>query len=59
MAGERDMLITTGRALSWEEWVKAVDDLEARAELAERHRLHRTARCWREQVKTLRLKLEE
>jgi hypothetical protein len=48
-------IITTGRVLSWDEWVKAVEELEARAELAERNGLHSTARSWREQIKNLKV----
>jgi hypothetical protein len=51
--------ITTGRQLTWDEWVKAVEDLEARAELAERNGLHSTAKSWRDMIANLRLRRDE
>jgi hypothetical protein len=51
--------ITTGRQLTWDEWVKAVEDLEARAELAERRGLHSTAKSWRDMIANLRLRRDE
>jgi hypothetical protein len=44
------MIITAGRTLTWVAWVKAVEQLEARAELAERNGLPRTARSWRDMI---------
>jgi hypothetical protein len=45
--------ITTGRFMSWSEWVAAVDYLETRAVAAEQHGLPRTAKSWRDMIKNL------
>jgi hypothetical protein len=46
-------IITTGKSLSWDEWVRAVEQLEARAELAERNGLRHTAQSWRNTITNL------
>ena len=45
--------ITTGRTMAWDEWVKAVDYLEARAKLAEQNGLPKTAKSWRTAIENL------
>ena len=52
------MIITTGCPLSWDEWVKAVEELEAKAALAERKGLPKTAQSWRDQITSLQLRIE-
>jgi hypothetical protein len=47
------MLITTGHALSLVELAKAVDQLEAKAALAEEHGLRHTAKSWRDRAASL------
>ena len=47
--------ITTGQSMTWDEWVAAVDYLEARARLAEQHGLPRTAKSWRTMVESLQV----
>jgi hypothetical protein len=48
-------IITTGKPLTWEQWVQAVEELEAKAELAERKGLHHTAKSWRDTVSNLKM----
>jgi CubicO group peptidase (beta-lactamase class C family) len=45
--------ITTGRIMTWDEWVQAAEHLEARAKLAEQNGLPRTARSWRTVIENL------
>lgn len=45
--------VTTGRTLSADELAKAVEQLEAKAKLAESKGLRHTARSWREQIASL------
>ena len=52
------MLIVTGRLLSWDEWVKAVEQLKAKAELAERKGLTKTAQSWRDMIVNLHPRIE-
>jgi hypothetical protein len=47
--------ITTGQPLSWDEWVAAVTDLEARAKLAEQNGLVRTAKLWRSMIENMQV----
>jgi hypothetical protein len=53
------MIITSGRTLSWDEWVQAVEHLEAKAELADHNGLHHTAQSWRDMIASLHLQIEE
>jgi hypothetical protein len=53
------MITTTGRTLSWDEWRKAVEHLEAKAELADRNGLRHTAQSWRDMIKNLHPRIEE
>jgi hypothetical protein len=48
--------ITTGRPLTWDEWVAAADYLEARAKLADQHGLPRTAESWRGVIEHLQVR---
>jgi hypothetical protein len=43
-------IITTGRTMSSYEWAKAMEDLEARAALAERAGLPKSAKSWRDAI---------
>jgi hypothetical protein len=47
------MSITTGRPLTWEEWVQATEQLEAKAKLAEQRGLPKTAQSWRAMIDNL------
>jgi hypothetical protein len=49
------MSITTGRPLTWDEWVRAMERLEARAKLAEQHGLPKTAQSWRAVIENLQV----
>jgi hypothetical protein len=48
--------ITTGLPLTWDEWVRAVENLEARIKLAKQHGLPRTAQSWRTVIDTLQVR---
>ena len=52
------MIVIRGRSLSWDEWVKAVEELEAKAELAERKGLTKTAQSWRDMIANLHPRIE-
>ena len=41
--------------MTWDEWVKAVENLEARAKLAEKCGLPQTARSWRTVIENLQV----
>jgi hypothetical protein len=47
--------ITTGRPLTWDEWVRAAENLEARIKLAKTHGLPKTAQSWRAMIETLQV----
>jgi hypothetical protein len=49
------MSITTGRPLSWDEWVRVTENLEARIRLAEQHGLPKTAQSWRAVIENLQV----
>jgi hypothetical protein len=49
------MIITAGSLLSADSRVRAIEALEAKAALADRNGLHRTARSWRDMATNLRL----
>ena len=49
------MIITGAQTLTWDQWCRAVEDLEARAAAAERSGLPRTAKSWRERIANLRI----
>ena len=59
MTRKTGITITTGRLMSWDEWVAAVDYLEARAVAAEQHGLPRTAKSWRTMIENLQVGADE
>jgi hypothetical protein len=52
-------IVTTGKPLSWDAWVQAVEQLEAKAALAERNGLPKTAQSWRNMIANLSLRIEK